>query len=59
MRLEDMSALFYELGCKAAYNLFGGVNALMHTDTGPVSTPHAETRPVSDILYIAEPAALP
>lgn len=57
MRLEDMSTLFYELGCKAAYNLFGGVNSLMCTDTGAVSTPHADSRPVSDILYIAEPGA--
>lgn len=57
MRLEDMSTLFYELGCTAAYNLFGGANALMYADTGAVSTPYTETRAVSDILYIAEPAA--
>lgn len=57
MRLEDMSALFYELGCVAAYNLFGSGSAMMYADTGAVSTPHAESRRVGDILYIVEPAA--
>ena len=53
--LEDISRLFYELGCSAAYNLYGAATAAMVADTGPISTSYAEQRTVSDILYIAEP----
>ncbi len=57
MLLEDLSLLFSELGCKAAYNLYGGASALMYASAGAVSTPYAEERSVSDILYITEPVA--
>ncbi|MDO4572346.1 MAG: phosphodiester glycosidase family protein [Clostridia bacterium] len=55
LKLEALSELFHSLGCRAAYNLYGGVNALMYAGAEAVSTPHAAERSVSDILYIAEP----
>lgn len=55
--LEDMSRLFSELGCKAAYNLSGGASTLMCTAADVVSTPYSQLRTVSDIFYITEPDA--
>lgn len=55
MFLEDMSRLFQELGCKAAYNLTGGASSSMYAPSGAISTLGSAKRSVSDILYICEP----
>ena len=54
MRLEALSQLFYDLGCKQAYNLDGGQSAVMVFDGKVVNQPVGGGRPVSDIVYITE-----
>ena len=54
LSLKDLSALFYNLGCKAAYNLDGGQTAMMMFQGTLVNQPYHGGRESSDILYIAE-----
>ena len=51
--IEGLANLFEDLGCKAAYNLDGGISAVMTFNNKVYSHP-ARTREVSDIIYIAE-----
>ncbi|MDO4572090.1 MAG: phosphodiester glycosidase family protein [Clostridia bacterium] len=56
MTCAEMSKLFYELGCAAAYNLDGGDTAIMCWGNAWMSQPeNAAPRPCSDLLYIVEP----
>lgn len=52
--LKDLSKLFYDLGCKAAYNLDGGQTAMMSFKGALVNQPYKGGRQSSDIIYIAE-----
>lgn len=53
MSCAQMSVLFQELGCKAAYNLDGGKTSEMAFMGELFNKPVDGGRPVSDILYIA------
>lgn len=52
--MAQLSALFEELGCAAAYNLDGGRSSVMAWDCGSslVNSPASGGRPVCDIIYI-------
>ncbi len=52
--LVQLSELFSELGCAAAFNLDGGGTAVMASRDGLVSQPSGQGREVSDIVYIAD-----
>ncbi|HMM32173.1 MAG TPA: phosphodiester glycosidase family protein [Clostridia bacterium] len=49
--LVDLSKMFYNLGCKAAYNLDGGQTAMMVFQGVPVNQAYKGGRECSDILY--------
>lgn len=51
--IEDLAKLYEDLGCKAAYNLDGGISAVMTFNDKIYSHPE-RTREVSDIIYIGE-----
>lgn len=53
LNLADLAKLYEELGCKAAYNLDGGISAVMTFNDSIYSHPE-KTRKVTDILYIGE-----
>ena len=55
MQMQDLSKLMYDLGCKEAYNLDGGMTAMMAYNGSLYSHPCGGGRSNSDILYIAEP----
>lgn len=52
--MEELSKLFEDLGCAAAYNLDGGQSSVMVWNGGSmtVNSPANGGRPVSDIIYI-------
>lgn len=52
--MSQLSAMFEELGCVAAYNLDGGRSSVMAWDCGSslVNSPASGGRPVCDIIYI-------
>lgn len=52
MSMEELSQLFYDLGCTAAYNLDGGQTAGFVWQGKLLSYPYG--RPVWDIIYIGE-----
>ena len=54
MTMEQLSQLFYNLGCKVAYNLDGGQSAVMVFNGQIVNQPYKGGRNVSDIIYISE-----
>lgn len=56
MTIQQLGALFEDLGCKAAYNLDGGKTAVMIFDGKKVNTPADGGRKISDIVYIGEVA---
>lgn len=51
MTLAELSAAFYALGCKEAYNLDGGQTAAMLFEGELVNQPYQGGRRVSDIIY--------
>ena len=51
MSLEELSKLFYDLGCVTAYNLDGGDTSAMAVDGKIYSTPSGE-RDATDIIYV-------
>lgn len=55
MLLSDLSRLFYELGCKTAYNLDGGATAILAFKGEYINAPSNGGRAQYDILYIGEP----
>lgn len=52
--LPDLSRLFYDLGCKAAYNLDGGNSSVMVWNNEVINNPSGGGRESSDALLIAE-----
>jgi len=54
MKLEELSQLYYDLGCKAAFNLDGGATAIMTQYGERISQPYKGGRDQSDIVYIGE-----
>ena len=52
MTMTQLSQLFYDLGCVAAYNLDGGQTAMMAFQGELVNKPYNGGRPSSDIIYI-------
>ena len=57
MFLEEMSQLFADLGCKAAYNLDGGHCAFMTRDANVISKPYRPSKDISNGIFICEPEA--
>ncbi len=51
---EQMSRLFFDLGCIVAYNLDGGQTAEIAFMGALVNRPYDGGRPTSDIIYIAD-----
>lgn len=54
MTLQQLSELFYKLGCRVAYNLDGGQSSEMVFRNEFVNQPYNGGRSVSDIVYIAD-----
>lgn len=54
LTLKELSQVYADLGCKAAYNLDGGQTAVMTFSGAEYSQPYNGGRPVSDIVYIGE-----
>jgi exopolysaccharide biosynthesis protein len=54
MTMKQLSQLFFDLGCKVAYNLDGGQSAAMTFLDGLANQPYNGGRRISDIVYIAE-----
>lgn len=54
MTLQQMSELFYNLGCTVAYNLDGGQTSEMVFRNEFVNRPYNGGRRVSDIVYITD-----
>ena len=52
--LPDLSRLFYDLGCTAAYNLDGGNSSIMVWNDAVINDPSGGGRESSDALLIAE-----
>ena len=50
----DESQIAYDEGCILAYNLDGGISAMMVYDNAVVSQPYNGGRPISDIIYLVE-----
>lgn len=49
--LAELSRVFYDLGCKSAYNLDGGQTSMMVFEGGLVNKAYKGGRECSDILY--------
>lgn len=58
MYLAEMSRLFADLGCRAAYNLDGGHCALMAWGTQIVSCPYRLSDDISDGIFVREPEGI-
>lgn len=54
MNLSELSQLFEDLGCSAAYNLDGGKSSSMTFDDELVNQPASGGREVSDCIFITE-----
>lgn len=54
MTLQELSDLFFDLGCKVAYNLDGGQSAVMTFLDSVANQPYKDGRKISDIVYITE-----
>ena len=52
--LPDLSRLFYDLGCRAAYNLDGGNSSVMVWNNEVINNPSGGGRESSDALLITE-----
>lgn len=51
----DESRIAYDEGCTIAYNLDGGRSAMMVCEEQIVNRPYKDGRPISDIIYFADP----
>ena len=54
LTMQEMSQLFYDMGCKVAYNLDGGQSAVMTYDGKVANKPYNGGRSISDIIYITD-----
>jgi len=52
--LKELSKIFYDLGCKAAFNMDGGESSEMVFNGKTVNTPFENGRDVSDIILITD-----
>ena len=52
--LTEMSQLFYDLGCKTAYNLDGGQSSMMIFQDNLINQPYKDGRNSSDIVYLID-----
>ena len=57
LTMKDLSALFADLGCTAAYNLDGGETSAMATAEELINRPFRDGRVLSDFILIREPGA--
>lgn len=55
MTMEELSSLMYSLGCKEAYNLDGGLTAMMWYNGSLYSKPCEGGRANTDMFYFIEP----
>lgn len=55
LRMYELSKLMYDLGCTEAYNLDGGMTAMMAYKGEIISKPAGGGRQNCDIVYVAEP----
>lgn len=55
MFLEEMSQLFADLGCQAAYNLDGGHSSAMTMGGAIVTQPYKPERKIADAIALCEP----
>ena len=55
LEMGELSKLMYELGCTEAYNLDGGMTAMMAYKGDLISHPCGGGRKNCDIVYVAEP----
>ncbi|MBO5473382.1 MAG: phosphodiester glycosidase family protein [Lachnospiraceae bacterium] len=55
MYLEEMSQIFEEMGCRAAYNLDGGHCSLMTFNGQIANQPYELSKDICDCIFIAEP----
>lgn len=55
MTLEELSSVFADLGCSAAYNLDGGHTSSMVLNSETVSQPFKSGQTVSDGIFLCEP----
>ena len=55
MTMEELSQLFYDLGCTEAYNLDGGQTSQLVWNGHVISNPYDGGRECSDIVLVAEP----
>ena len=55
MTMEELSQLFYNLGCAEAYNLDGGQTSQLVWNGHVISNPYDGGRECSDIVMVAEP----
>lgn len=51
MSLQELSQLFFELGCKTAYNLDGGATAQMMVEGELINKPYKGGRECGDIIF--------
>lgn len=54
MTTRQLSQLFYDLGCKVAYNLDGGQSAVVTFMDSVANKPYKGGREISDIIYVAD-----
>lgn len=54
MTLKELSQMFFDMGCKEAYNLDGGQSCAMTFGDALMSQPYKGGRSVSDIIMIGE-----
>jgi len=57
LNLDDFAKLFFDKGCKEAYNLDGGVSSAMYLNGKIISHPPfkaGESREMSDIIYVKD-----
>ena len=55
MFLDEMSRIFADLGCKAAYNLDGGHCAFMTLGNDIANNPYKPSKDISDCIAVIEP----
>lgn len=55
MYLEEMSRIFEEMGCQAAYNLDGGHCSLMTFNGRIANQPYELSKDICDCIFVAEP----
>lgn len=55
LTMSQLAELMYDLGCTEAYNMDGGMTAMMYYKDGLISKPCGGGRQNCDIIYVCEP----